>query len=180
MHAFRPRSTLAGVVFVGYPACMDLRIALYQPDIPGNTGTILRMAACLGFAVDLIEPAGFDVSDRSLKRAGMDYLEQAALTRHANWQQFNDWRLQAGKRLVLLSTKAAVPYTTYRFQENDILLFGRESAGVPDSIQDLADARLIIPMVPGARSLNLAVSVALTAGEAMRQRNLESDSFSIP
>ena len=180
MRALRPSSTLAAHRFVGYPACMDLRIALYQPDIPGNTGTILRMAACLGFAVDLIEPAGFDVSDRSLKRAGMDYLEQAALTRHANWQQFNDWRLQAGKRLVLLSTKAAVPYTTYEFQENDILLFGRESAGVPESIQDIADARLIIPMVPGARSLNLAVSVALTAGEAMRQRNLESDSFSIP
>lgn len=157
---------------------MDLRIALYQPDIPGNTGTILRMAACLGFAVDLIEPAGFDVSDRSLKRAGMDYLEQAALTRHADWQHFNDWRSQAGKRLVLLSTKAAIPYTEYAFQENDILLFGRESAGVPDSIQDIADARLIIPMVPGARSLNLAVSVAITAGEALRQQNLKSDSVS--
>ncbi|WP_421522296.1 tRNA (cytidine(34)-2'-O)-methyltransferase [Ochrobactrum quorumnocens] len=157
---------------------MELRIALYQPDIPGNTGTILRMAACLGFAVDLIEPAGFDVSDRSLKRAGMDYLEQAALTRHADWQHVNDWRLQAGKRLVLLSTKAAVGYTDYQFQKNDILLFGRESAGVPDSIQDLADARLIIPMVPDARSLNLAVSVALTAGEAMRQQKLELDSVS--
>ncbi|MBK0021512.1 tRNA (cytidine(34)-2'-O)-methyltransferase [Ochrobactrum sp. SD129] len=157
---------------------MDLRIALYQPDIPGNTGTILRMAACLGFAVDLIEPAGFDVSDRSLKRAGMDYLEQAALTRHADWQHFNDWRNRAGKRLVLLSTKAAIPYTEYAFQENDILLFGRESAGVPDSIQDIADARLIIPMVPGARSLNLAVSVAITAGEALRQQNLKSDSVS--
>ncbi|WP_312468726.1 MULTISPECIES: tRNA (cytidine(34)-2'-O)-methyltransferase [Brucella] len=157
---------------------MDLRIALYQPDIPGNTGTILRMAACLGFAVDLIEPAGFDVSDRSLKRAGMDYLEQAALTRHADWQNFNDWRNRAGKRLVLLSTKAAIPYTEYAFQENDILLFGRESAGVPDSIQDIADARLIIPMVPGARSLNLAVSVAITAGEALRQQNLKSDSVS--
>ncbi len=157
---------------------MDLRIALYQPDIPGNTGTILRMAACLGFAVDLIEPAGFDVSDRSLKRAGLDYLEQAALTRHADWHHFNAWRNRAGKRLVLLSTKAAIPYTEYAFQENDILLFGRESAGVPDSIQDIADARLIIPMVPGARSLNLAVSVAITAGEALRQQNLKSDSVS--
>jgi len=174
-HSF---SVLAATEFVSYPRHMELRIALYQPDIPGNTGTILRMAACLGFAVDLIEPAGFDVSDRSLKRAGMDYLEQAALTRHADWQHFNDWRLQAGKRLVLLSTKAAVGYTDYQFQKNDILLFGRESAGVPDSIQDLADARLIIPMVPGARSLNLAVSVALTAGEAMRQQKLELDSVS--
>ncbi|MFQ0813509.1 tRNA methyltransferase [Brucella anthropi] len=149
---------------------MELRIALYQPDIPGNTGTILRMAACLGFAVDLIEPAGFDVSDRALKRAGMDYLEQAALTRHADWRRFEDWRLQAGRRIVLASTKAAIPYTDYRFQDNDILLFGRESAGVPDHIHDGADARLLIPMVPGARSLNLAVSVAMTAGEALRQR----------
>lgn len=130
------------------------------------------MAACLGFAVDLIEPAGFDVSDRSLKRAGMDYLEQAALTRHADWQHFNEWRKQADRRLVLLSTKAAAPYTDYQFQKNDILLFGRESAGVPDEVQAIADARLLIPMVPGARSLNLAVSVAMTAGEALRQLNL--------
>src|SRR5690606_25960912 len=151
---------------------MNLRIALYQPDIPGNTGTILRMAACLGFAVDLIEPAGFDVSDRSLKRAGMDYLEQAALTRHADWQHFTGWRKQADRRLGLLSTKAAAPYTDYQFQKNDILLFGRESAGVPDEVQAIAEARLLIPMVPGARSLNLAVSVAMTAGEALRQLNL--------
>ncbi|MBV2144029.1 tRNA (cytidine(34)-2'-O)-methyltransferase [Falsochrobactrum sp. TDYN1] len=151
---------------------MELRIALYQPDIPGNTGTILRLAACLGFAVDIIEPAGFDVSDRSLKRAGMDYLEQAALTRHADWQHFDEWRKNTSRRLVLLSTKAAIPYTDYQFQENDILLFGRESAGVPDTVQDIADARLLIPMVPGARSLNLAVSVAMTAGEALRQRSL--------
>lgn len=178
MREQEPVTKLAASGFVGYPPYMDLRIALYQPDIPGNTGTILRMAACLGFAVDLIEPAGFDVSDRSLKRAGMDYLEQAALTRHADWQHFNDWRLQAGKRIVLLSTKAAIPYTEYQFQESDILLFGRESSGVPDSIQDIADAHLIIPMVPGARSLNLAVSVAITAGEAMRQRNKENDSVS--
>ncbi|MEN5246214.1 tRNA (cytidine(34)-2'-O)-methyltransferase [Brucella pseudintermedia] len=149
---------------------MELRVALYQPDIPGNTGTILRMAACLGFAVDLIEPAGFDVSDRSLKRAGMDYLEQAALTRHADWQHFESWRQQAGRRIVLLSTKAAVPYTDYQFQENDILLFGRESSGVPDPVHDAADARLLIPMMPGARSLNLAISVAMTTGEALRQR----------
>jgi len=165
------RSTLAAIRFVSYPHHMELRVALYQPDIPGNTGTILRMAACLGFAVDLIEPAGFDVSDRSLKRAGMDYLEQAALTRHADWQHFENWRRQAGRRLVLLSTKAAVPYTDYQFQENDILLFGRESSGVPGTVHDAADARLLIPMMPGARSLNLAISVAMTTGEALRQRN---------
>ena len=156
---------------------MELRVALYQPDIPGNTGTILRMAACLGFAVDLIEPAGFDISDRSLKRAGMDYLEQAALTRHPDWRHFEAWRLQAGRRIVLLSTTAVIPYTDYQFQENDILLFGRESSGVPDNVHDCVDARLLIPMMPGARSLNLAVSVAMTAGEALRQRREIVDSL---
>ncbi|WP_343312457.1 tRNA (cytidine(34)-2'-O)-methyltransferase [Brucella sp. BE17] len=148
---------------------MDLRVALYQPDIPGNTGTILRMAACLGFTVDLIEPAGFDISDRALKRAGMDYTEQAALVRHSDWKEFENWRAQSGRRIVLLSTKGGVAYTDHQFQANDILLFGRESAGVPDAVHDSADARLLIPMMHGARSLNLAVTVAMTIGEAMRQ-----------
>jgi tRNA (cytidine/uridine-2'-O-)-methyltransferase len=147
----------------------DLRIALYQPDIPGNTGTILRMAACFGIGVDVIEPAGFDISDRSLKRAGMDYLEQAALTRHENWQRFQEWRLGEKRRLLLFSTKAAEPYTLFAFQRGDILLLGRESAGVPDQVHQAADARLIIPMVPGARSLNLALSAAIATGEALRQ-----------
>lgn len=147
----------------------DLRIALYQPDIPGNTGTILRMAACFGIGVDVIEPAGFDISDRALKRAGMDYLEQAALTRHANWEQFQEWRLSDKRRLLLFSTKAAEPYTQFSFRRGDILLLGRESAGVPDEVHLAADARLIIPMVPGARSLNLALSAAIATGEALRQ-----------
>lgn len=147
----------------------DLRIALYQPDIPGNTGTILRMAACFGIGVDVIEPAGFDISDRALKRAGMDYLEQAALTRHANWEQFQQWRLSEKRRLLLFSTKAAEPYTQFSFRRGDILLLGRESAGVPDEVHLAADARLIIPMVPGARSLNLALSAAIATGEALRQ-----------
>jgi tRNA (cytidine/uridine-2'-O-)-methyltransferase len=147
----------------------DLRIALYQPDIPGNTGTILRMAACFGIGVDVIERAGFDVSDRALKRAGMDYLEQAALTRHANWEQFQQWRLSEKRRLLLFSTKAAEPYTQFSFRRGDILLLGRESAGVPDEVHLAADARLIIPMVPGARSLNLALSAAIATGEALRQ-----------
>ncbi len=177
MFRLLPPSALAAISISRYPLHMELRVALYQPDIPGNTGTILRMAACLGFAVDLIEPAGFDVSDRSLKRAGMDYLEQAALTRHADWRHFADWRQQTGRRIVLLSTKAAIPYTDYQFQENDILLFGRESSGVPDAVHDSADARLLIPMMPGARSLNLAVSVAMTAGEALRQRRERRDSL---
>lgn len=148
---------------------MTLRIALYQPDIPGNTGTILRMAACLGLAVDIIEPAGFDLSDRGLKRAGMDYLEQAALTRHLDWEHFNHWRRSENRRLVLLSTKAAQPYTEFAYRNNDILLFGRESAGVPEHVHESCDERIIIPMVAGARSLNLALTTAMAAGEAMRQ-----------
>jgi tRNA (cytidine/uridine-2'-O-)-methyltransferase len=144
-------------------------IALYQPDIAGNTGTILRFAACLGLGVEIIEPAGFDLSDRNLKRAGMDYLEMAALTRHVDWNAFEEWRVSQGRRLVLLSTKAALPYTEFAFDPGDILLFGRESAGVPDHVHGAADARLTIPMVSGARSINLALSVAMVAGEAIRQ-----------
>lgn len=151
-----------------------IRIALYQPDIPGNTGTILRMAACLGLGVDIIEPAGFDMSDRALKRAGMDYLEMAALTRHVSWDVFDAQRRAEGRRLLLLTTRAAEPYTGFEFREGDILLFGRESAGVPDNVHAAADARLLIPMRPGARSLNLALSAAMTAGEALRQVSLRS------
>ncbi|WP_269930653.1 tRNA (cytidine(34)-2'-O)-methyltransferase [Aminobacter sp. HY435] len=146
-----------------------LRIALYQPDIAGNTGTILRMAACLGVAVDLIEPAGFDVSDRSLKRAGMDYLEMATLTRHVDFDGFEDWRQRERRRLVLLSTKATLPYTDFHFKAGDIVMLGRESAGVPDRVHDLADERLIIPMPGGGRSLNVALAAAMVAGEALRQ-----------
>ncbi|PBB24954.1 tRNA methyltransferase [Mesorhizobium sp. WSM4312] len=146
-----------------------LRIALYQPDIAGNTGTILRFAACLGLGVDIIEPAGFPLSDKALKRAGMDYLEMAALTRHVDWNAFEDWRNKDGRRLVLLSTKAATPYTSFSFADGDILLFGRESAGVPDPVHQAADARLTIPMQGIARSINVALSVAMVAGEAVRQ-----------
>lgn len=145
------------------------RIALYQPDIAGNTGTILRMAACLGIAVDLIEPAGFDISDRALKRAGMDYLEMAALTRHIDFDRFEHWRQREGRRLVLLSTKATLPYTDFHFRAGDVVMVGRESAGVPDHVHDLAFERLIIPMPGGGRSLNVALSAAMVAGEAMRQ-----------
>jgi tRNA (cytidine/uridine-2'-O-)-methyltransferase len=147
----------------------SFRIALYQPDIAGNTGTILRMAACLGLAVDIIEPAGFDVSDRNLRRAGMDYLEMAALTRHVDFDRFEQWRLGEGRRLVLFSTKSALPYADFAYADGDILLFGRESAGVPDHVQDRADARLLIPMKGGGRSLNVALAAAMAAGEAMRQ-----------
>ncbi|CDX15969.1 putative rRNA methylase [Mesorhizobium sp. ORS 3324] len=146
-----------------------LRIALYQPDIAGNTGTILRLAACLDLGVDIIEPAGFPLSDRALKRAGMDYLEMAALSRHADWHAFEEWRRANARRLVLLSTKAATAYTDFAFAAGDIILFGRESAGVPEDVHQAADARLTIPMRPGARSINVALSAAMVAGEALRQ-----------
>jgi tRNA (cytidine/uridine-2'-O-)-methyltransferase len=147
----------------------NIRIALYQPDIAGNTGTILRMAACLGVAVDIIEPAGFDLSDRNLKRAGMDYLEMAALTRHVDFDSFEEWRLNQKRRLLLFSTNAALPYCDFNYVDGDILLFGRESAGVPDHVRDRADARLLIPMKGGGRSLNVALSAAMAVGEALRQ-----------
>ncbi|MDX8526817.1 tRNA (cytidine(34)-2'-O)-methyltransferase [Mesorhizobium sp. MSK_1335] len=146
-----------------------LRIALYQPDIAGNTGTILRFAACLDLAVDIVEPAGFPLSDRALKRAGMDYLEMAALSRHADWHAFEHWRRANARRLVLLTTKATSAYTDFAFAAGDILLFGRESAGVTDQVHQAVDARLTIPMRPGARSINVALSVAMVAGEALRQ-----------
>ena len=145
------------------------RIALYQPDIPGNTGTILRTAACLGFAVDMIEPAGFDASDRALRRAGMDYLAMAALTRHADWQAFR--LASAGRRLVVATTRTDQSYTGFAFRAGDTVLFGRESAGLPDAVHAVADAAITVPMVEGARSLNLAVSAAMIMGEMLR-RNL--------
>ena len=147
----------------------DLRIALFQPDIPGNAGTILRMAACLGAAVDIIEPAGFDLSDRALRRAGMDYLSAVPLDRHLNWEAFESWRASSGRRLVLATTLAARPYLQERFRPDDILLFGRESAGVPEAVHSRADARILIPMVAGQRSLNVAVAAAMVFGEALRQ-----------
>jgi tRNA (cytidine/uridine-2'-O-)-methyltransferase len=147
----------------------ELRIALYQPDIPGNTGTILRMAACLGLTVDIIEPAGFDLSNRALRRAGMDYAEQAVIMRHLNWKQFDEWRQSQDRRLVLATTKATDSYRQFRFRASDILLFGRETSGVPERVHDGADACLFIPMVEGRRSLNLAVSAAMIVGEAIRQ-----------
>lgn len=146
-----------------------LRVALYQPDIAGNTGTILRFAACLDIGVDIIEPAGFPLSDRALKRAGMDYLEMAALSRHADWHAFEAWRKTSARRLVLLTTKATSAYTGFAFAAGDILLFGRESAGVTEAVHQAADARLTIPMRPGVRSINVALSVAMVAGEALRQ-----------
>lgn len=144
-------------------------VALYQPDIAGNTGTILRLAACLDLTVHIVEPAGFDLSDRNLKRAGLDYLELAALQRHLDWTRFDAWRRAAGRRLILFTTRVETGYTDFAFAPGDVLLFGRESAGVPDHVHGAADQRVTIAMRPGTRSLNLAVSVAMGAGEALRQ-----------
>ncbi len=152
----------------------DLRIALFQPDIPGNTGAILRLAACLGLTVDIIEPAGFDLSDRALKRAGMDYVEQASLRRHLNWRSFQDWVAAEQRRLVLASTRAQTAYTQFDFRPSDILLFGRESVGAPDHVHEAADVRILIPMNEGRRSLNVALSAAMIAGEAIRQVQLSA------
>ncbi len=147
-----------------------MRIALYQPDIPQNTGTILRMAVCFGLPVDIIEPCGFIWNSKELKRAGMDYLDKADVTRHMAWETF----LQSypNRRLVLMTTKSSVPYTDFEFKPDDILLFGRESAGVPDNVHNAVSARIRIPMKPSERSLNLAVSCAMATAEAMRQTNL--------
>src|SRR5450631_2598035 len=146
-----------------------LTVALYQPDIPQNAGTILRMCACFGLAAAIIEPAGFPASDRHFRRAGMDYLDHVAIARHPHWTAFDSWRRANGRRLVLLTTKASLPYTAFSYFPGDILLVGRESAGVPGEVHDAVDARLVIPLQPPMRSLNVAVAAAMIAGEAMRQ-----------
>lgn len=144
-----------------------MRLALFEPDIPQNTGTLIRLGACMGVPVDIIEPCGFVFSDKSLKRAGMDYLERATIDRHDSWGKFLEEKPEG--RLVLLTTKAAEPYTDFAFKESDILLLGRESAGVPDEVHERADARVLVPMAEGARSLNVALAGAMVLGEALRQ-----------
>ena len=146
-----------------------MRIALFEPDIPQNTGTTLRLAACLGVEVHLIEPAGFPASDRAFRRAGMDYLDQVALTRHSSWPDFERWRRAQRLRLVLFTTKATLSYLDHRYEARDILLFGRESAGVPDHVHDAAEVRLRIPMRAKMRSINVAMTCAMAVGEALRQ-----------
>ena len=146
-----------------------MRIALYQPDIPQNTGTILRLCACLGIEAHIVGPAGFPASDRAFRRAGMDYLDAVTLMRHSSWQAFEAWRRTHGLRLLLFTTAAASSYLDCRYRNGDVLLFGRESAGVPAEVHAAADARLRIPMRRGLRSLNVAVAAAMAAGEALRQ-----------
>jgi tRNA (cytidine/uridine-2'-O-)-methyltransferase len=146
-----------------------MRIALYEPDIPQNTGTILRLAACLGVEAHIIEPAGFPTSDRAFRRAGMDYLDRVALRRHASWPAFEAWRRENELRLLLFTTAATASYLDHAYRPGDVLMFGRESAGVPDAVHAAADTRLTIPMRPGLRSLNVAMAAAMALGEAIRQ-----------
>jgi tRNA (cytidine/uridine-2'-O-)-methyltransferase len=144
-----------------------IEIALFQPDIAPNAATILRLAACLGVRTRIIEPAGFVMSDAQFRRAGMDYVDHAALTRDASWESFR--QDTAGRRLVLLTTRATLPYTDFAFEAGDILLMGRESAGVPDHVHAAADHRITIPMRAGMRSINVALACAMATGEALRQ-----------
>ncbi|MGH6968261.1 MAG: tRNA (cytidine(34)-2'-O)-methyltransferase [Stellaceae bacterium] len=146
-----------------------MRLALYEPDIPQNAGAILRLGACLGVAVDIIEPCGFVLDDRRLKRAAMDYLARVEIARHASWDSF--WHARLG-RLVLLSSKARLPYHRFAFARDDVLLLGRETAGVPPEVAEAVDASVLIPMRPGLRSLNVALAAALVLGEALRQTAL--------
>lgn len=143
-----------------------MRLVLYEPDIPQNTGTLFRLAACLGLAVDLIEPCGFLMDDRRLRRAGMDYLDRVEIVRHRSWQAYQ----QAPRgRLVLLTTRGEWAYTAFAFQAGDSLMVGRESAGAPPEVHEAADARVFVPMRPGLRSINVALAAAMVLGEALRQ-----------
>jgi len=143
-----------------------MRLALFQPDIAANAGTLIRLGACMNVSVDIIEPCGFPFGDAAFRRAGMDYVQQANVTRHMSWDTFRNGNRG---RLVLATTKASLPYTAFAFDEDDTLLLGRESAGVPPDVADVCAATICIPMNPGARSLNVAVAAAMILGEMIRQ-----------
>ncbi len=152
-----------------------MRIALFQPDIPQNTGTLLRLGACLDVALDIIEPCGFIFNERAMRRAGMDYIEMVEYKRHNSWEDFLKYREANPEiygRIVLLTTKADMPYTDFEFKKNDVILMGRESAGVPEEVHRMVDARLVIPMNEKARSINVAVSAVMVVGEALRQTKM--------
>lgn len=148
---------------------MPVDLALYQPDIANNTGTLIRLCACLGTTIHIIHPTGFVFSPKTLARAGLDYLDHAAVREHDSWSQFDAWRRSEARRLVLLTTKADTTLYAARFADSDILMMGRESAGVPDAVAEAADLRLRIPMQPGLRSINVALAATLVLGEAKRQ-----------
>jgi len=146
-----------------------MRLALFQPDIPQNLGAALRLGACLGVPIDIIEPCGFPLSDRAVRRAAMDYGQKAQVVRHPSWGDFFAQALREKSRLLLFTTRGAQPFHSFGYQSDDILLFGRESAGVPDEVHAAADARLLIPLTPETRSLNIATAAAMALGEALRQ-----------
>jgi tRNA (cytidine/uridine-2'-O-)-methyltransferase len=146
-----------------------MRLALFQPDIPQNLGAALRLGGCLGVGVDVIEPCGFPLSDRAVRRAALDYVALVDVVRHAGWADFLRSPQRQDGRLVLFTTRGAQPFHQFAFAPGDVLLFGRESAGVPDEVHHAADARLVIPLSPGARSLNLVTAAAMALGEALRQ-----------
>ena len=148
-----------------------MRIALFEPDIPQNTGNIFRLGACLGFEIDIIEPTGYIFDDKRFKRSAMDYLDHIDYKRHDDWQHFYDWAKDNESRLILMTTKSKKSLYSFEFHPSDILLFGRESAGVPENIHNIVDHRLTIPMKNGVRSINLSSSVALVLGEGLRQTN---------
>lgn len=150
-------------------------IALYEPDIAHNAGAILRLGACFEVPVHIIEPAGFDASDRALKRAALDYMDHVSIARHVSFDAFEAWRRASGKRLVLLTTKAEMPYTAHTYARDDVLLLGRESAGVPDLVHEAADTRVVVPLAPEMRSLNVATAAAMVLGEALRQTGRFAD-----
>lgn len=148
---------------------LPIDLALYQPDIPQNTGTLIRLGACMGITVHIIHPAGFPITPKGLARAGLDYIEHATMREHDSFSQFEEWRAAEGRRLVLLTTKASQSAYDAAYEDTDILLLGRESAGVPDSVAERADLRVRIPMRPGLRSINVALAGSMIIGEAMRQ-----------
>ena len=147
----------------------SMNLALYQPDIPQNTGAILRLGACLNVPVHIIEPTGFDLSDRTLKRSGLDYVKHVQITRHVSFESFDSWRIENAHRLVLLTTAASIAHTGLAYQPDDILMLGRESAGVPEEVHAVADESIRIPMAEGRRSLNIVTAAAIVLGEGLRQ-----------
>jgi len=149
-----------------------VRLALYEPDIPQNAGSLMRLGACLGVGIDVIEPCGFLLSDKNFRRAGMDYLKSADIRRHPSWARFHEDFSASSGRLVLLTTRGEMAYSDFSFAAGDTLLVGRESAGVPQEVHDCAHARLVIPLRPGMRSLNVAQAAAMVLGEALRQTSL--------
>lgn len=148
-----------------------MKVAMYEPDIAGNVGTIIRMCACLGLDLDIIEPCGFPFNREKIKKSGLDYIDKVKITRYASFDEFKE--INKDYRIILLTTKASVEYTTFQFQNNDILMVGRESAGVPDTVHNSVDGRVIIKMQENTRCLNVAISLAMVVGEALRQIKLQ-------